>query len=875
MSVFIDQQPSTPGEWQTGYADLTQVKQIPGTSAEDISEVGNEETYRDIYLDGTPILQHPRGSCEIYADVLAFTTPEVTVEAKADTTIEIRTRVITASEPLHLNFSAAAAQSSAMEIYASILDQPIDVSVEGAQRTRLDIGAESKNVGAVIGFQNSKLTVSPLEQYGGDRSAVYQAHLDTQLRIALALFWARPAIALSICGHVARSTSGLDSGHALSNAQAVSLGQQLAGRRLAGKNAHYAPTLNFKNYRDTMEEQLDAAETFEAQYQLFQNAASGVDDHKKAWATMLANAKDQRVARASVQAQALDKYRDASATVGICTEQLDADEDEMEAAHESFRQGLEQWKNAQVFKAALGIFGAIFGFATGMADFATLGDVVQGVLDIEGAIQDVADIEDPQNGVPEDGQIISSGTMSPLWKCVKALGEIYPNMAALVEAAEQIVEIGDGDDVGLPSFGDVTGSQGSDADANLIVSIAAWDDWELQADEQMRWAVEEEDITGAGEYRLALRKHAVHGRALSQAQAEAIKQGQQYVQATLELHQLDKDIKNLQDLLDQYDGEEAEYVAAQAKFYDRYLRLQTTLAIQLQNIVDAYRFYTLEESKVTVDSQKSVGDFQENLATLQTEMDNLNGQFGQDPQPFKKTQYSDELASNFPATVIAGLRDSEKGNTATFTLKPVPNPTTTPGASNFAYPFVRGSHYRLEGMQLTLDTVKPYPAAITHGRALVSLLIETSGSYSDIYKDPEGETDKALTFVTQAQRKRYSYYVDAEGKFLEEVDQAIFPSTDHAEPPPFTAWKITFETAGDFDVSGLNLVEMTWGGRFLAYPDDRPMYSSLNCFTAAISPPLQELPQDQSPERVIPGLGMLVDILLQGLDIGREELRGA
>lgn len=299
--------------------------------------------------------------CEIYTDVLAFTEGgEVILSPDEDTTMEINARVLTADQPVHLNMTKAGARSSALMIYAAVVDQPISVSVEGTQRTTLDLGPDSGHVGADIDFADGQLKVSYTARHEYDATEIYQAFLATELRVALALFWSRPAIAISICSYVAQSTYNIQA-HSLSNAQAVSLGQQLAAHAMAGPRAKYAPTLPFQRYHDTMKDQLEAAKVFEDQYQRFQDKDSEVADKIAAWTTMLQNAQDQRATRLSVQSQTLAKYQDARSTADACAKQLSDDDDELQDAKDVFDQGLVDWEKGQILKAAFAILSAIFG----------------------------------------------------------------------------------------------------------------------------------------------------------------------------------------------------------------------------------------------------------------------------------------------------------------------------------------------------------------------------------------------------------------------------------------------------------------------------------------------------------------------------------
>ncbi|KAB8215664.1 hypothetical protein BDV33DRAFT_9559 [Aspergillus novoparasiticus] len=805
--MLADTQPNTPAGWQA-YASLREVTEIPATADASRDESGRTEIHRNIYLEGAAILQKPLLDCEIYTDVLTFNGGgEVILSPDEDTTMEINARVLTADQPVHLNMTKAGARSSALMIYAAVVDQPISVSVEGTQRTTLDLGPDSGHVGAEIDFTDGHLGVSYTARHEYDATEIYQAFLATELRVALALFWSQPAIAISICSYVAQSTYNIQA-HSLSNAQAVSLGQQLAAHAMAGPRAKYAPTLPFQRYHDTMKDQLEAAKTFEDQYQRFQDKDAEVTDKIAAWTAMLQNAQDQRATRLSVQSQTLAKYRDARSTADACVKQLSDDDDELQDAKDVFDQGLVDWEKGQILKAAFAILSAIFEFAFGIAELCIGNDPGGAAKGVEDAVESVEKVEE---GAAEAGQIMTSSTLQKLSTFTAALQKLYPKVDALVAAANKLAALPGGDEVDLPSLNDISGSGGSDADSSLITSLAAWDDWELECDQQMEWAADQEKIGGASQFRLALRKHAVHGRALAQAQAEAIKQGQQYVQTTLEVLQLDQDIQNLQTLLDTYHGEEAIYAAGQAQFYDRFLQLKTSLAIQLQYIIDAYRFYALQDSQVRLESQQSVGDFQQNLSTLQTEMQNVDNQYAEDFTPFDYYVYSDELPSNFPQLVIDGLKDNSQGHKATFTLVATPQASSQAGEHNFAYPFTNGSHYRLDGLEIQLMDVKPRPEAVHDGRAVVSLKIETSGSYSDI------QHDQVFYFVSPMQQKRYSYEIGPDGSFLRIRDKAIFEPTNHAEPPPFTQWTITLETPENVDMSTLNKIQLHWNGKYRPY----------------------------------------------------------
>ncbi|KAB8227154.1 uncharacterized protein BDW43DRAFT_304846 [Aspergillus alliaceus] len=704
-------QPNTPAQWQK-FSQLKPVDDIPNHESKDEDNTMGP-TYRSIFLDGTPILQQLPGYCEIYTDILALTEPEIQISADELTDLEINARVITADQPVHLKMSTRGAKKCVMVIYAAVLDQPISVSIEGDQHTELELGVDSGYLQAEIKFDEGQLEVS-------------YTFLDTELRVALAVCWSSPAVAILICLFVAKSAATAGS-HALSQAQAVSLGQQLAAHAMTGPDSYFAPTLTFDDFVVTLESQRQAAENFQHQYKAFQAAEDRVDNAKAAGQTLLATS------------QALDKYQAAAATVDACDKLLSDDEEDLRHAKDRFKTGLNEWIRRQTFLAICTILGAVFQFVTGIYA------VGKGSGD-PGAVEKIVDdVEKTEKaaGAAED-VILGSKAFKGLWEYTKALGKLYPHISDVVSAVGKIDRLGDHDKIDLPILGgDVSGSDGTDADTSLIMSLATWDEWD--------------------EYRLTLRKHAVHGRALAQAQAEAVKQGQEYVQAILMVLQANRDIEAIDDLLAHYKEEKD---------------LQTTLAIQLQYAVDACRFYTLKEPAVILDSQMSVDDITNCIVDLRGAMQ--------------------DLASKFPEMVIAGLKSSEQGYSATFTLLPMPGANYDPGPENYAYPFTGGFYYRLNGLEPRLIGVKPLPDAVHDGRALVRFRIEISRIYSDLGYDPDTKETKVW------------YFIDESGAWLRDRERAMYDDHEHAQPLPFILWKLTLENPEDLDLSTLDKLELHW-----------------------------------------------------------------
>lgn len=251
------------------------------------------------------------------------------------------------------------------------------------------------------------------------------------------------------------------------------------------------------------------------------------------------------------------------------------------------------------------------------------------ILDAAAAIKEAVDgVKEAERNPNQGGVAISSTTLESLGICMKALETIYPKVSDAVKAAKALESNPDAD---IPTIGDISGSSQGDADTAAIVAPASWDKWVLESDQQLEFAVNN-GIGGARNYRLALRKHAINGKQLAQSQAATVKAGQEYVQAVMEVISCNQDIKTLRDLLDRYQGQAEIYAQAEAKFFDRFLAMRTGLAIELRNMVWAYKFWALADSQVILDSQKSVADFRADIYFLEAEIEAVRARYSTDFQ---------------------------------------------------------------------------------------------------------------------------------------------------------------------------------------------------------------------------------------------------
>ncbi|KAL6700747.1 hypothetical protein J3F84DRAFT_402729 [Trichoderma pleuroticola] len=324
--------------------------------------------------------------------------------------------------------------------------------------------------------------------------------------------------------------------------------------------------------------------------------------------------------------------------------------------------------------------------------------------------------------------------------------------------------------------------------------MAAWDTWILESDDQMTFGVEA-GIEGASEYQLALRKHAINGKQLAQTQAEAVKSGYEYVQAQMELIRCTKQVEDLQNLINSYTGQEDVYLKAEAQLYDRLLALQTGVVIELQNMVWAYRYWTLSESNIVLEATKSIDDYKSDLYQIARDMETIDEQYPSDFQVFTYYDESGKLPFNYGELLVSGLA----GETyiGRFTLSP---------NKALAGVFFGGSHYRLSGLDPTLRGALPKKNAVKDGVVIVHLQITTSGIYQDV------QDGQVFRFASLPQSRQCSYELNENGERGRRWDNPVFETKYHAEPTPFTQWEIKLLNPEEVDLSGLVGVDLKWKG---------------------------------------------------------------
>lgn len=314
---------------------------------------------RNVYLEATSAFQNPAKRMYIFTDVLAFTNPSFALDLPEYGIVQIVARVITADAPIKLRISPGGSTGCLVWIYASILDQAMTVEA-GNSSTVLALGTGSDHVGVQLNVFPDTVRAKYETAYLKHKNADLQAHLETQLRVSLALFWRSTSIAVSLCSYVASVTSN-PALYPQLNMQAIASGQQLAAKAMTGPDMSYAPILVLDSYKETVREALAATAGFERQYDRFMDQEAQLEIQKQAWDTMLQQAINERGMREVLRDSALSKYETACDTVTRCHSQLKTDEKELEPAKDAFLQGLEEWVDRQKLNGVFGILQGIIG----------------------------------------------------------------------------------------------------------------------------------------------------------------------------------------------------------------------------------------------------------------------------------------------------------------------------------------------------------------------------------------------------------------------------------------------------------------------------------------------------------------------------------
>jgi hypothetical protein len=447
-----------------------------------------------------------------------------------------------------------------------------------------------------------------------------------------------------------------------------------------------------------------------------------------------------------------------------------------------------------------------------------------------GAVGAVKTVEEASKAAGEGKKVVSE-TLKALNDCVSAISKLYPTVG---EAVASLKTLEGNLEADVTKLKDVIGGNAS---AVGVATLAAWDRWILDSDAQLKVAIDLK-IQGAAEYRLELRKHAVNAKALVQAQTEAIKAGQEYVHASLEQKLAQRDLDYLNKLQKKWETNSQNDQVVEAMFYDRFMTIRTSIVMGMRNLLWAYKYAALEDSKVVLSVQKTAAMYQHDLWTISDELDHylerhnpgFTGQWlslisrtwkipltyfrrldppsdGRErckyllPSKISCVNPPPQLPSPFGSQLIASL---QLKHFATFTF--APDSFKMSPEQNVAGPFKDGEHFRVLSLRVFLVGARA-KFAKDHLDAQFRLTVSTSGVYADF------QDNKMFQFTTKPlTRIPFKYNVE-DGKFVVYAETP-FESKDFPAPTPFTQWTIAIKNPEEIDLSGLTDVRLEWKAKY-------------------------------------------------------------
>lgn len=184
---------------------------------------------------------------------------------------------------------------------------------------------------------------------------------------------------------------------------------------------------------------------------------------------------------------------------------------------------------------------------------------------------------------------------------------------------------------------DLSTVQGEDGSA--LASVAAWDQWMLETDSQIQFAVDQ-GIDGASKYQLQLRLHAVDGKLAAQAQAMAIKNSGEYLLAVMGLNAATEAVDRLKDMRDRFIGQLDALTYARTVYFDCLQEARTNILVRMRTMQLAQRYETLKDSSISLDPVKEdISSYEQDANDIANELEQYKSGRVDDPPSKQLTIY--------------------------------------------------------------------------------------------------------------------------------------------------------------------------------------------------------------------------------------------
>ena len=441
------------------------------------------------------------------------------------------------------------------------------------------------------------------------------------------------------------------------------------------------------------------------------------------------------------------------------------------------------WMREQMIEAVFGICAALVQFGASIGEMC-VGDeagAISGAKAVEGATKAADSAANAAKSAADSVKLAEqigklADRMMTIKNVIKMLAKLYEALKTIIEVSSDLSDKKALPDASLPAAGDLSADPG-------------WDIFVLDVTAVLQPAIDAK-IPGAYDYLIAIQELALYGKAYMATQVSVVNIAQQLVQLQLQQQVNAKQADRLAALIADTTTTEQHFDELKQLFFAWELNMRFWVFTIVQQYAWAYRYWALRDSRILPSIVKTVGQLQQDLATVQQEYATALASFNPAPQAMP------HQAFNIPTTDTGSFAGIVK------TLR-------TTGTTTIPLPLELSQFRGLDRVRLT--TVRVWLVGINASEEYpVNLKLTTSGVYADRIKG------QSFQFATQPLTYGFIYNgavgdpsgITIDGT-VDEHDRYLY-----FQPTPFTQWTISAAAADNpgVDLSTLTSIRMEFAG---------------------------------------------------------------
>ncbi len=535
---------------------------------------------------------------------------------------------------------------------------------------------------------------------------------------------------------------------------------------------HFVPVLRLKSYERLAKDTQAALKAVEDAYREQLNRDRSLADYKKSALQMLGHYRNAKTFSDKLLEQAAQEMADATEATDLARRRVDERRGEVQTSQAAFEAGIAARRKKLEQEAFLAVLTGIVELGAGIAAVVATGGAAAPVAVATGAKVAKAGTE----AASKIKKLIE--LIKKIKKVLEVIGKIAAFYAKLKSAFDAI---------GQPALARERAALASEAmpdplDPEDQMNEADWDEFMVGLDILFKPAVDEQ-IGGAADFLLAMKKLAVRGKDLVATQA-TLDRAQHHFQQCLWQNLRDEvDIADMASSIGQLGAQRGPGSVLMTYYAQIRDRLAFRLIHAIEAMADAYRYETLHEPRTLPNVTQSGAQLAKTLSDLQQDL--VSASEARDAQG----EWADDLRVT-DARVLASLK-------ATGSM------SLLVGLRNFE----DYERVRIKELRVWLR------GELGPARRVID--ISTSGHYLDrLGRD-------TFEFSTRALRRSFSYepddHGDAADRWGERVrvkHRANDSQCDYFQPSAFTTWTLSLPDKGAAgpDLSGLSELALEFVG---------------------------------------------------------------